>query len=92
MGALAFFGIAGAVLYAGVFKTAPSFNTGEILIENALPFGENLDFSRVAKKSTGNTVNFPKLSPNSEVGVELGSLFKSIPSGTVQQGTTNFNR
>ncbi len=59
----------------------------EISIDKILPYGDSLDFDKVLKKQNQQygVIDYPKLDPNSEVGISEPQLMKVIPPKQVQK-------
>lgn len=91
--ALAFFGIAGSILYSGVFKEDRVYGIDEPgSSSTAFPFGDELDLAAVGKRQTRSFITNPRVQPSQEVGVDLSSLFRSVPQGAALQGNQPFAR
>ncbi len=76
----------GLVIYNGMFKNttvpmgAPAANTSNtIQIDKILPNGDKLDFDAVFGKQQlrYGMVNYPKLDPKSDVGVDMNGMVRS---------------
>jgi hypothetical protein len=90
---LGLIGAAGAILYAG-FLRQPS-SSGIVVgakPAESKPLEVSLDFSALDNFSTASNIVYPALSGAGEVGVNLGSLFKSLPSGAGTPGATFNNK
>ncbi|MBI5530617.1 MAG: hypothetical protein HY918_03910 [Candidatus Doudnabacteria bacterium] len=81
------FGAAGIVLYNGFFSnsggTTAETETVQPIDESALlPYGDTLNFKGILYKRPFQygAVDYPKLNPNSEVGVPVSSLITPLPS------------
>lgn len=80
------FGAAGIVLYNGFFSGGASTTETETVQPvdetTLLPYGDSLNFQGVLYKRPFQygAVDYPKLNPNSEVGVPVSSLIAPLPS------------
>jgi hypothetical protein len=90
------FAASGMVLYNGLFKnstpdlslSASDGAAGAGSNEKILPYGDKLDFKTVLEKQNlqFDIVDYPKLDPQAEVGVDLGNLITS-PKSNVSELT-----
>ena len=83
------FGGAGIVLYNGFFRNQPtpisvSLTGTPQATQNILPNGESLNFTVLhSRPFEYDQIQYPKLDPQSEVGVPVENLIKSLPTNPI---------
>lgn len=88
------FGASGIVLYRGLFQggtsalqASPDIVGAQKEIVNLLPYGSNLDFSKVRERTSSTTAVIYEVVDQANVGVDIHSLISAASDGTPTQVT-----